>query len=61
MPTYKLNIFVNAVILRYNAGEGTIDAILVTYTKLTETEKGEIKTAIGTRFPNIPLEEGENG
>ena len=42
MPSWKLNIFVNAVKIRYAAGEGTYEEILATYPKLTEAEKAEI-------------------
>lgn len=42
MPSWKLNIFVNAVKIRYATGEGTYEEIIATYTKLTDSEKAEI-------------------
>ncbi len=42
MSAWKLNIFVNAVKIRYAAGEGTYEEIIATYPKLTEEEKAEI-------------------
>jgi hypothetical protein len=42
MPEWKKSIFVNAVKLRYVAGEGSYEEILATYTKLTDAEKTEI-------------------
>jgi hypothetical protein len=48
MPSWKLNIFVSAVKIRYAAGEGTYEEILATYPRLTEAEKAEIlSTLIG--------------
>lgn len=46
MPTWKLNIFVSAVKIRYEAVEGTYEDILSTYTKLTAAEKAEILMAL---------------
>lgn len=48
MPAWKLNIFVNAVKIRHEAGEGTYEGILATYTKMTETEKTEILAALNS-------------
>lgn len=42
MPSWKLNIFVNAVRIRHENGEGTYEEILITYPKLSELEKTEI-------------------
>jgi uncharacterized protein (DUF433 family) len=42
MPTWKLNIFVNAIRTRYKAGEGTYEEIIATYPKLTAEEKAAI-------------------
>lgn len=42
MPTYKKIIFLKAIKVRVNAGEGTAEEIIKTYIKLTESEKEEL-------------------
>lgn len=42
MPDYKKIIFLKAINVRIDAGEGSADAIIKTYTKLTEIEKEEL-------------------
>ncbi len=42
MPTWKLNIFVNAIKVRMVQENRTAEDIIQEYTKLTETEKTEI-------------------
>lgn len=42
MPTYKKIIFVKAISVRIEGGEGTAEEIIRSYTKLTETEKLEL-------------------
>lgn len=46
MPSWKLNIFVSAVTIKFNAGEGSYTEIINLYTKLTEAEKNEILAEI---------------
>lgn len=46
MPSWKLNIFKRAVIIRYEAGEGTVEEIATTYLKLTQEEQQEIIVAV---------------
>ena len=46
MPTWKKNIFVNAIKARMEREQRTADDIITEYTKLTETEKTEILAAI---------------
>ena len=46
MPTWKKNIFVNAIKARMELEQRTADDIITEYTKLTETEKTEILAAI---------------
>lgn len=43
MPTYKEIIFLKAIRVRFESGEGTADTIIETYTKLTAAEKEELK------------------
>ena len=50
MPSWKLNIFVNAVRIRLVAGEGTYEEILETYPKLMEEEKAEILEVLCNRY-----------
>lgn len=42
MPTWKLNIFVNAIKARIKAEDKSAQDIIADYTKLTEIEKAEI-------------------
>lgn len=46
MPTWKLNIFVNAIKIRMEKEQRTAEDIIIEYTKLTDPEKAEILTAI---------------
>ena len=46
MPTWKLNIFVNAIKARMEQEGRTAEDIIQEYTKLTEQEKVEILQAI---------------
>lgn len=46
MPTWKINIFKNAIMIRHNNNEGTIEDIIATYTKLSTSDKNEIISAI---------------
>ena len=43
MAAYKKIIFLKAIRVRIQAGEGTPDEIIATYTKLTEAEKVELQ------------------
>lgn len=43
MPTYKKIIFLKAIRVRFELGEGTVETITETYTKLTAAEKEELK------------------
>lgn len=45
MPNYKKVIFLKAIKVRLESGEGTVDEIVETYTKLTEAERTELKNA----------------
>lgn len=45
MPSYKKIIFMKAIKVRIEAGEGTAEEIIDTYTKLTEEEKVELINA----------------
>lgn len=49
MPTWKLNIFVNAIKARIIQENRTAEDIIQEYTKLTEAEKMEILTAIASQ------------
>ncbi len=42
MPTWKLNIFVNAIKTRMVDEGKTAEVIIADYTKLTESEKTEV-------------------
>lgn len=42
MPMYKKIIFVKAIKVRIEVGEGTADEIVAMYTKLTEAERQEL-------------------
>lgn len=46
MPSWKKNIFVNAVRTRIKQENRTAEDIIVEYTALTEAEKAEILAAI---------------
>lgn len=46
MPTWKLNIFVNAIRIRMEREEKTAEDIILEYAKLTAPEKTEILAAI---------------
>lgn len=46
MPNWKLNIFKQAVLIRFNAVEGAVEDIIRTYPKLTEEEQQEIIVAV---------------
>lgn len=46
MPTWKRNIFVNAIKARMEQESRTAEDIIAEYTKLTEAEKTEILAAI---------------
>lgn len=46
MPSWKLNIFKRAVIIRFDAGEGTVEEIVATYPKLTHEERQEVIDAV---------------
>lgn len=46
MPTWKCDIFVNAIRTRIVSEGRTAEEIIVEYTKLTEAEKQEILAAI---------------
>jgi hypothetical protein len=46
MPTWKLNIFVNAIKARVVQENRTAEYIITEYTKLTEAEKTEILAEI---------------
>lgn len=48
MPSWKLSIFVNAVKIRNERGEGTYEEILATYPKLTDAEKKEILAVLNS-------------
>jgi hypothetical protein len=50
MPNWKLNIFKRAVIVRYEAREGTVDEIVITYPKLTEEEQQEVITVVNAEL-----------
>lgn len=43
MAAYKKIIFLKAIKVRYQAGEGTVNEIIETYAKLTEVEKDELR------------------
>jgi hypothetical protein len=47
MPTWKLNIFVNAIAYRMGAEQRTKEDIIAEYVLLTDDEKSEILTNIG--------------
>jgi len=49
MPTWKLNIFVNAIKARMELESRTEEDIIKEYTKLTEEEKTEILTEISVQ------------
>jgi hypothetical protein len=46
MVSWKLTIFMRAVQIRCERGEGTYEQILETYPKLTAEEKAEILAAL---------------
>lgn len=46
MPSWKKNIFVNAIKARMELESRTAEDIIQEYTKLTEAEKNEILAAI---------------
>ena len=48
MPTWKKSIFVNAIKALMKEENKTATEIIVRYTKLTDTEKTEILTAIAS-------------
>lgn len=50
MPSWKLNIFKRAVIIRYEAGEGTVEEIVATYPKLAVEEQQEVITAVNAEL-----------
>ncbi|MBU5331403.1 hypothetical protein KQI61_04270 [Anaerocolumna aminovalerica] len=50
MPSWKLCIFKRAVIVRHEAGEGTTDEIVATYTKLSTDEQQEVITAVNAEL-----------
>lgn len=50
MPSWKLNIFKRAVIIRFEAGEGTVEEIVATYTKLTAEEQKEVIAAVNAEL-----------
>lgn len=50
MPVWKLNIFKRAVIIRFEGGEGTIEKIVATYTKLSADEQQEVVTAVNAEL-----------
>lgn len=43
MAAYKKIIFLKAIKVRVQTGEGTPDEIIETYVKLTEAEKNELR------------------
>lgn len=43
MPTYKKIIFVKAIKVRVEAGEGSIDKIIDSYTKLSAEEQDVLR------------------
>lgn len=46
MPTWKLNIFVNAILARIERENRTAEDIINEYSKLTEEEKQEVLAKI---------------
>lgn len=52
MPSWKLNIFKRAVIIRYEVDEGTVEEIVDTYTKLTTDERQEVITVVTVELNN---------
>ncbi len=55
MLSYKLNIFTNAVITRVDSGEGTVEEIVATYTKLTVEEQQEVITNVYLKRPDLEM------
>jgi uncharacterized protein (DUF433 family) len=53
LPAYKLNIFTNAVIARYENGEGTVEEIVATYTKLTAEEQQQVIDNVYAKRPDL--------
>ncbi len=51
MPSWKLNIFKRAVIIRYEAGEeGTVEELVATYPKLTTGEQQEVIAVVNAEL-----------
>lgn len=50
MPSWKLNIFKRAVIIRCEAEESTVEEIVSTYPKLTPEEQQEVITAVNAEL-----------
>lgn len=50
MPSWKLNIFKRAVIIRFDAGEGTVEEIVKAYPKLSADEQQEVVTAVNAEI-----------
>lgn len=46
MNQAKKNILVAAIKIKIERGEGTLEEILSTYSKLTDAEKGEIRNEL---------------
>ena len=47
MAAYKKIIFIRAIQVRIDAGEGTVNMIVNSYTKLTDNEKQELLREFG--------------
>lgn len=50
MPSWKLNIFVNAIKARMESENRTAEDIIQEYTRLTDDEKTEILNAIKVKW-----------
>jgi hypothetical protein len=57
LPTYKVNVFRDAVITRVDNGEGTVVEVTATYTKLLPEEQQQVIDAVYIKRPDLkPIE-----
>ncbi len=54
MAPYKVRIIARAAVIRYNAGEEQVNAILDSY-NLTQEDRGLVAAQIAAYAPEIPL------
>lgn len=48
-----LNIFVNAVIARVSSGEGTVEDVVASYTRLSESDKQQIIDVVRAKLLSV--------